>query len=185
VRGAALTALTALALVASSSAASAAAPSTCAGADQLPAVATVAETRDAIACLIDQARAARHLPALHVDTRLQRAAQRFARDLKPSKALTHRGSGGSTPLERVAASGYPRGGAYGAAEALGRSHGTLATPQTRVAHWLADTGTKRLLLSGAYRDVGVGVVTKGDTTTFVVEIAKRVTPARGGTARAR
>jgi uncharacterized protein YkwD len=173
VRGALVIVIAAMVMAAGTSAARAAESSTCAGAADLPPVVTVSATRDAIACLIDAARAERHLPALHVDTRLQRAAQRFARDLKPGAKLGHKGSGGSTPLERVAASGYPRGGAFSAAETLGRSRGTLAAPKVRVAHWLAEAPTRRLLLSATYRDIGVGVVVKGGQTTFVVEVARR------------
>jgi uncharacterized protein YkwD len=178
VRGASCIAIAAMSLAAGSSAAPAAAATPCRGTDALPAATTVTATRSALACLIDRARAERDLPALHVDARLQRAAQRYARQLKPARPLAHKGSGGSTPLERVAASGYPRGTAFTAAETLGRSHGTLAAPATRVAHWLSDKSTRRLLMSGAYRDIGIGVVTSGDLTTFVVEVAKR-TPAGG------
>jgi uncharacterized protein YkwD len=161
--------------------AAAAAPpsSSCAGADQTAAAADVAQTRAAIACLIDAARAERKLPALRVDPRLQTAAQRFARALKPGKPLTHEGRGGSMPIERIEATGYARGAAgFSAAETLGRSRGSLATPATRVKAWLAQPGTRRLLLSARYRDAGVGIVTRGDVTTFVVEIAARQPAAR-------
>lgn len=150
--------------------------SSCAGADRPATAATIAETRAAIACLIGAARADRRLGALKTDTRLQTAAQRFARALDPAKPLTHAGRGGSTPLDRVADSGYGRGAAsFSAAETLGRSQGSLSTPATRVRAWLASASTRRLLLSAKYRDVGVGVVSRGDVTTFVVEVAARTT----------
>jgi uncharacterized protein YkwD len=166
--------MTAVVLVGGAASAHAAAPSACAGADRTASSAGLARTRAAIACLIDAARADRQLGALRADPRLQTAAQRFARALDPSRPLTHAGRGGTTPLDRIADAGYGRGASgFSAAETLGRSHGSLATPAKRVKSWLADPGTRRLLLSAKYRDVGVGVVTRGDATTFVVEVAAR------------
>lgn len=151
---------------------SAPAATSCAGADVPATTASVTATRAAIDCLIDAARAERGLAPLKADTRLQTAAQRFARALDPGKPLTHAGRGGSTPLTRIADSGYARGaGGFAAAETLGRSKGSLATPAARVKAWLASAATRKLLLSGRYRDVGVGVATVGDVATFVVEVA--------------
>jgi uncharacterized protein YkwD len=151
---------------------SASAP-TCAGADRDPASASasVARVRGAIACLLDAARAEQRLPALHRDARLASAAQRFARTLDVRKPLTHTGKGGTTPIDRIAATGYG-GGSFTAAETLGRARGALATPAERVRVWLASKSIKKLLLSGKYRDVGVGVSVRGRMTTYVVELAR-------------
>lgn len=152
----------------------------CKGADVSATAQSVAATRSAIACLVDAARAERKLPALEGNARLQTAAQRFARSLDPAKPLTHAGPSGSTPLSRIADAGYARGGAgFSAAETLGRSKGSLATPSTRVRKWLAAAVTRKLLLSAKYRDVGIGVVTTGDTATFVVEVASPVSASSG------
>jgi uncharacterized protein YkwD len=175
VRRSALIAVAAVFLAAGGAPVAAAEPAaaSCAGADQPPAALTVTQTRAAITCLLNAARATRHAPALRGDVRLARAAQRFARALDPAKPLTHDGSGATTPLDRIAEVGYPRGGSFSAAETLGRSHGALATPAQRVKSWLAGASTRHLLLSARYRDVGIGVVTRGDVTTFVVEVAAR------------
>jgi hypothetical protein len=42
-----------------------------------------------------------------------------------------------------------------------------------VKKWLAAPSTRRLLLSAKYRDVGIGIVTRGTVTTFVVELGRR------------
>jgi uncharacterized protein YkwD len=145
----------------------------CKGADALSPTASVTATRAAIACLVDAARAQRDLPALKRDTRLQTAAQRFARALDPARPLSHAGRGGSTPLSRIQATGYARAtGAFTASETLGRSRGSLSTPAVRVTAWLAARATRKLLLSARYRDVGIGVATVGGVTTYVVELAK-------------
>jgi uncharacterized protein YkwD len=161
------------ALAAPSAHAGTASGPSCKGADVPATAQSAAATRSAIACLVDAARVERNLPVLKTNARLQTAAQRFARTLDPAKPLTHAGPGGSTPLSRIADAGYARGGSgFSAAETLGRSKGSLATPSTRVRKWLAAAATRKLLLSAKYRDVGVGVVTAGDTATFVVEVAK-------------
>lgn len=152
---------------------SAPAATSCAGADAPATAASITATRAAIDCLIDAARTQRGLAPLKADARLQTAAQRYARALDPGKPLTHAGRGGSTPLTRIADSGYARkAGGFAAAETLGRSKGSLSTPAARVKAWLASAATRKLLLSGRYRDVGVGVATVGDTATFVVEVAR-------------
>lgn len=164
-------------------AAAPAAGSSCAGADTPATAQSIAATRSAIACLVAAARTERRLPALKPNARLQTAAQRFARTLDPAKPLTHAGPGGSTPLSRITATGYARGaGGFSAAETLGRSKGSLATPSIRVRKWLAAAATRKLLLSAKYRDVGIGVVTAGDVATFVIEVAK---PASSSSVAAR
>jgi uncharacterized protein YkwD len=168
------------------SAAPAAASAECAGADTPATAQSVAATRRAITCLVAAARAERKLPTLKTNTKLQTAAQRFARALDPAKPLTHSGRDGSTPLTRIADTGYARGASgFSAAETLGRSKGSLATPSARVRKWLAAAATRKLLLSGKYRDVGVGVVTAGDVATFVVEVASPAAGSRSGSRSAR
>jgi uncharacterized protein YkwD len=179
VRASALIAVAALSLAVGSPTASAAEAPVCPGADQTAATLTIAQARTAITCLLNATRDA----PLRADARLGRAAQRFARTLDPAKPLTHAGRGETTPLDRIAATGYPRGGSFSAAETLGRSRGSLTTPARRVKNWLASPSTRRLLTSARYRDVGIGVVTRGAVTTFVVEVAARraaahVTPSR-------
>lgn len=151
---------------------------TCTGADRLATEATIAQTRAALTCLLNAARAERRLAPLRVEAHLQTAAQRYARALDPAKPLTHSGRGGSSPLDRIADAGYGRGASgFSAAETLGRSQGDLSAPAIRMTAWLASASTRKLLLSAKYRDVGIGVVSKGEATTFVVEIAARAKTA--------
>jgi uncharacterized protein YkwD len=176
VRASALITVVTLSLAVGGSPASAADGPACAGADRTAATLTIAQARTAITCLLNGARDDK--APLRADVRLSRAAQRFARALDPVKPLTHTGRGETSPLDRIAAVGYPRGGSFSAAETLGRSRGSLTTPARRVKNWLASPSTRRLLTSARYRDVGVGVVTRGNVTTFVVEVAARRAAAR-------
>jgi uncharacterized protein YkwD len=161
----------AVVVAAGTSIASGAGAPSCSGAAASPATQTVTQTRAAIACLLNAARD--DGAPLRVDVRLGHAAQSFARALDPAKPLTHAGQGATTPLDRIASAGYPRGEPFSAAETLGRSRGSVATPARRVKAWLASASTRRLLTSTRYRDIGIGVVTRGAVTTFVVEVAVR------------
>jgi uncharacterized protein YkwD len=158
-------------------AASAATPSPCPDAHSAPTAANAAKVRTALVCLINEARDHAHARALRTNAHLQTAAQRYAKALDPHKSLRHTTAGGSTTIDRIAKTGYG-GGSFSAAETLGRADGTLASPAARVKTWLADASTGRLLLSARYRDVGVGLVTRGTMTTFVVEIARDDAPAK-------
>jgi uncharacterized protein YkwD len=171
VRGSLLFAAVVATVATGNSVASGADAPACAGAGASPASQTVTQTRAAIACLLNAARD--DGAPLRVDIRLGHAAQRFAHALDPAKPLTHAGRGATTPLDRIASAGYPRGASFSAAETLGRSRGSVATPARRVKAWLASASTRRLLTSTRYRDVGIGVVTRGAVTTFVVEVAAR------------
>jgi len=51
-------------------------------------------------------RAAAKLPALQVSPKLQAAAQAHARDMADCGKMTHKGSDGSSPAERIVAQGY-------------------------------------------------------------------------------
>jgi uncharacterized protein YkwD len=172
-RTALILAAAAVAAVAPAPAGAATTTAPCEGADQAPTTATGAQARAAIVCLIDAARAERGLPALRRDRRLTTAAQRFARALDRHRPLKHQGAGGSSPLDRIAAAGYADGAGITAGEALGRGQGSYATPVVRVATWLQDATTRRILLSARYRDIGVGVATVRGVATYVADLARR------------
>ena len=181
-RGSAFIAVAAVCAAAAGDAGAApAAPPSCPAADRVPSDATAAQAGASVACLLDAARAGRDLPALRRDPHLRAAAQEFARSLAPGRPLRHTGAGGSTPLQRLAAAGYPRRAGLSASETLGRGDGSYATPAIRVQTWLGDPATRRLLLSARYRDVGVGVVTRAGATTYVVELARRTPVSRAST----
>jgi uncharacterized protein YkwD len=147
----------------------------CADAGRRPTAATETRARAAVLCLLDAARAQRDLPALRDEPHARQAAQRFAAGLDPARPLSHVGRGGSTVQDRLAAAGYARGArsAFEAGEALGRSIGRSTTPAQRVAAWLADGPTRRILLSRRFRDVGIGVAVAGTRATYVVDLAVR------------
>jgi uncharacterized protein YkwD len=169
-----LAAISTLAAAGTPAAAPAGAAATCAAAEAIPTAAHAEAARSAVLCLLDAARAARDVEALRREPHLRRAAQGFARTLAASGALPHDG-GGASVLRRVRRAGYDPGAGFTAAEVLGRSSGGAAAPAQRVARWLRDPSSRRLLLSGRFRDVGVGVAVASDgTATYVVDVGAAV-----------
>jgi uncharacterized protein YkwD len=149
-----------------------AAVTSCPNADHTPSASTEGQARAAVLCLLDAARSDRKAAALHADAHVRRAAQSFAEFLGATRPLTHVGRGATSPAGRLATAGYEHGkrNAFDAGEAIGRSIGTSATPAQRVASWLADPRTRKILMAGRFRDVGVGVSAAGDKVTFVVDL---------------
>jgi uncharacterized protein YkwD len=52
-------------------------------------------------------RAAAKLPRLAISTKLTAAAERHAKDMAAHEKLAHKGSDGSSPIDRIKAEGYP------------------------------------------------------------------------------
>jgi uncharacterized protein YkwD len=112
----------------------------------------------AVACEIDRARAGRGLPRLRGNDRLERAAQRYAEEMARRNFFSHVGPGGSTLVDRLSDVGYLRSGmAWSVGECLGWGVSSAATPAGMVRAWLHSPEHRTILLSGAYRDVGIGV----------------------------
>jgi uncharacterized protein YkwD len=85
---------------------------------------------------------------LQLDTRLSRAAERHAQDMLAHDFFDHRGSDGSTPATRVAATGY-RYGLVGENIAEGTETVTEA-----VQGWLASPGHCENIMDPGFRDTG-------------------------------
>lgn len=101
--------------------------------------------------LTNAARAKRGLPALRRDVRLDKAAERFSRQMAESGFFSHTGPDGSTLQSRIAAQGY-RGMALG--ENIGMGY---TTPQAAVDGWMLSSGHRANILNPHFRDLGVGI----------------------------
>jgi uncharacterized protein YkwD len=103
--------------------------------------------RTAVVCLINQARAAHHLPALHESVLLDRSAQRWTSSMVASDVFSH----GTNFASRITAAGYVW-------RAAGENIATgFATPRSVVRAWMASTGHCQNILNPQYRNVGTGV----------------------------
>ncbi len=99
---------------------------------------------------INQLRQAAGHRLLVLDPALSRAAASHSKDMAKQNRPWHFGSNGSSPLQRVTASGYA--GAF-LGEAISE---TYETELETIAIWAADPGTRAILLNPAATRLGVG-----------------------------
>jgi uncharacterized protein YkwD len=137
------------------STASSAQASGCHGAGANGASASAAKLRAAVLCLVNKQRAAHGVGALKVNKRLQRAAGNHARDMQKHRYFDHQRPGGpdlTARLDRVGWSGHAWG------ENIAYECGPVATPRVTVRSWMHSPPHRSIMLSGTYRQAGVGVV---------------------------
>lgn len=123
----------------------------CAGAGTPVTSASVQSMRSAVVCLVNQQRAARHLPRLHASGRLNRSAQGWTNSMVAHDFFSH----GSNFPARISAVGFLWSSA-GENIATG-----FVTPRQVVNAWMRSTGHCQNILNPTYRDVGTGVNPSG------------------------
>jgi uncharacterized protein YkwD len=119
----------------------------CANASTPTVAASPQAMRNAVVCLINAQRVARHLPALHEQSRLDRSAQDWTNQMVTHGEFSH----GSDFGARITAVGFDWSTA-GENIATG-----FATPLEVVNAWMASTGHCQNILSPSYSDVGTGL----------------------------
>jgi len=101
--------------------------------------------------LVNDYRAAKGLAALKLDARLTAAAKMLSRDLASTDRISHYGSDGSSPWDRVKRAGY---NAKVAAENVGTGQASL---EEVFKGWTESPGHNRNLLLPAARDMGIAL----------------------------
>jgi uncharacterized protein YkwD len=133
-------------------------------------------------CLIEREREAYHLGLLRSNSSLQRIATSQARDMVVGDYFGDNSLAGGTPWQRIAASPYASGARrLSAAQNIGWGTAGLATPAAIVGGWMLSPPHRQIMLTGGYRDIGVGVapaapfrLTQGlPGATYTVELATR------------
>jgi uncharacterized protein YkwD len=107
--------------------------------------------RAALLAAVNAARHAAGRPPLAADPRLDAAAQAHAEDMLARSYYAHRSPDGSTPRERVEATGYSAGAV---AENIAARH--LGADEA-IAGWMASSDHRRNLLDPRFTDLGSGV----------------------------
>ncbi|MCT8158549.1 CAP domain-containing protein [Pseudoruegeria sp. SHC-113] len=97
---------------------------------------------------VNTLRAAAGVQQVQLNTALTNAASNHSRDMSNQNRPWHFGSDGSSPLDRVARSGYP-GPAVG--EAISE---TFETELQTLAAWMEQPGTRAVILDPAARNMG-------------------------------
>jgi uncharacterized protein YkwD len=108
--------------------------------------------------LVNQERQAYGLTPLRAQASLVRAARSHSRAMAQVPFFSHVSPGGSTPSDRAQASGYSTRGCrrWCVGEAIAWGTGELATAESIVRGWMKSSCHRRILLTTAFRDVGVG-----------------------------
>ncbi|MFF3208977.1 CAP domain-containing protein [Streptomyces sp. NPDC002962] len=142
----------------------AARPSTTTAAPKLPATtapaataATPAVTR--VVALVNSERAKVGCSPVTLNEKLSQAAQAHSADMASHSTMSHTGSDGSDPGQRITRAGY-LWSTYGENVAYGYSR-----PEQVMAGWMASVGHKRNILDCGFKEIGVGVAQPGNYWT--------------------
>jgi uncharacterized protein YkwD len=151
------TALAAIALAAAAISPPAAGASACASATASPSRAGAATTVRATACLINAVRRDHGLNALRLNARLSSAARGHSVDMVRRRYFAHETPEGLSPSLRVRRTGYLRAHRrWVVGETLAWWRGRAAPAQI-VRAWMHSPPHREVLLTPAFRDVGIGI----------------------------
>jgi uncharacterized protein YkwD len=107
-----------------------------------------------VMCLVNKKRAAHGVGALRVERHIQKAAGRHARDMRKHNYFDHQRPGGPSLTVRLHRAGW-YGHAWG--ENIAYGCGSWGTPRATVRMWMDSPPHRAIMLSGTYRQGGVGV----------------------------
>ncbi|WP_332871960.1 CAP domain-containing protein [Streptomyces triticisoli] len=109
--------------------------------------------------LVNSERAKAGCSPLTVNAALNRAAQAHSEDMAAHRNMSHTGSDGSSPGDRITRAGYTWR-TYGENVAYGYS-----TPEQVMAGWMSSSGHKANILNCAFKEIGVGLAQPGNYWT--------------------
>jgi streptogrisin C len=111
-----------------------------------------------VASLVNKQRARAGCAALKVDARLTKAARAHSQDMAANNFFSHKNRQGRSSAQRVLDAGYnwQRTG-----ENIAAGHRTPAQVMTA---WMNSSGHRANILDCAFKDLGVGVASRGSTT---------------------
>ncbi|MDQ6914440.1 MAG: CAP domain-containing protein [Actinomycetota bacterium] len=155
----------------------------CAGADEAPDANNLGVVSDASLCLLNGERSARGLGSLTANGLLGRAAVAHSAEMVSSGVFSHESPDGTPFDQRILAAGYrPLGGAWTVGENIAWGSGSLATPRSIVAAWMASAPHRANILEPDFQEIGVGVVQgtpSGDPgATYTTDFGARDRPVR-------
>jgi uncharacterized protein YkwD len=123
-----------------------------------PAADNLAQVRAAVLCLHNQTRAAKGLPLLRENAKLDKAALGHSNDMVAAGYFDHTTPNGTSFVDRILAAGYvKRDAGWTLGENLAWGTGDLSTPAGVMTSWMNSPGHKANILKRAYREVGIGI----------------------------
>jgi uncharacterized protein YkwD len=130
----------------------------CGGADLVPDAGNLGAAGQTTLCLVNAERAANGLSALSEESRLTNASAAFSRRMVAEQFFDHVAPDGSTLVKRLTTVGYISDDVdWSAGENIAWGQGTLATPRSIVAAWMASPGHRANILNGEYTQIGLGL----------------------------
>lgn len=132
----------------------------CPGADLVPNRQDLALVRRATLCLLNRERLAHRLHVLRSNRRLGHAAVSYSRSMVGHGFFAHVSAvNGSTLESRLHANRYLRDDrAWEVGENIAWGSGSYATPRSIVSEWMHSPGHRANILTGRFRDTGLGIV---------------------------
>jgi uncharacterized protein YkwD len=109
--------------------------------------------------LVNSERAKAGCSPLTVNAALTKAAQAHSEDMAAHRNMSHTGSDGSSPGDRITRAGYTWR-TYGENVAYGYS-----TPEQAMAGWMSSSGHKANILNCSFKEIGVGLAQPGNYWT--------------------
>ncbi|MFJ6934346.1 CAP domain-containing protein [Streptomyces sp. NPDC101132] len=122
-----------------------------AAAPAAPAATKTSTTTERVVALVNKERAKAGCRAVKINAKLTKAARNHSKDMAAHRTMSHTGSDGSNPGDRITRTGY-RWRTYGENVAYGYS-----TPSKVMAAWMRSPGHKANILNCAFKEIGVGV----------------------------
>jgi uncharacterized protein YkwD len=132
----------------------------CPGADDVPDGHNSAVVDSATLCLMNRIRSAYRMHPLRRNPALATIATGQARDMVRGNYFGDQSLSGQSPLARIMASSYTLAPSHVrllTAQNIGWGTGPNSTPTGIVSAWMHSPPHRAIILTGAYRDVGVGV----------------------------
>lgn len=168
---------------ASAASASAATGGSCRNTHLRPTSSDLTAVETATVCLIDRERRVNHLPPLRSNSSLQAVAVSQSWEMVAGDYFGDDSRSGQTPLQRIAATRYlGRAAQLATAQNIGWGTRAYATPAGVVQAWMDSPPHRQIILTGTYRDIGVGVAPAAPATlaqgqpgaTYTVEFGVRL-----------
>jgi uncharacterized protein YkwD len=156
----AATLLTVSAILAAFTVAPASASAGCPGADTPPILSSFSLNGfgNVTLCLLNEERAKHGLAPLVSNGQLASAASTHSSSMRWHGFFSHTGLDGSSPEDRIAASGYLASAIdFNLGENLAWGHSLLGTPRALHVAWMNSPGHRANMLDPVFREVGIGV----------------------------
>ncbi|GIH04464.1 hypothetical protein Rhe02_25310 [Rhizocola hellebori] len=122
---------------------------------------------DTVTALINKKREGTCNSPLRTDERLRKAARAHSADMAKKDYFSHVSQDGSSFVDRIARTGYPRGSAASENIAVG-----YTSAKAVVDGWMNSEGHRKNIMNCASKAVGVGLAYRGNTPYWTQDFGR-------------